>query len=137
MDPTLICHVCGLEWPPAFSDPDPGWRVPVGGAAMWAQVRKRYDTDKVHRAFIAFCDRAGALDYAARRYRRIIDLNGPEDEVAACGLARIQTVAFERLQPRQRRGLFGVVVRWALAGLVLLLVAAGTAWALSALGLLS
>ena len=133
-DPELVCHVCNESWTPVFSDPDMGWRVPQGGPAMWAQVKKRYDRDKVHRAFAEFCKRAGALDYAARRYRRVIDQRGPEDAAAARGLARIQTLAFTKLQPRGKGGRLKTLLKWLLAAVLVLGVAWLTAWALHRLG---
>jgi len=102
---------------------------------MWAQVRKKYDADKVHKAFVQFCHRASALDYAARRYRRIIDQQGPDDEVAARGLARIQNMAFATLQPRPQTSALGTVAKWIGAALLLIGVASGTVWVLSGLGI--
>ncbi len=135
-DPELTCHVCGESWTPVFSDPDAGWRVPVGGPAMWAQVLKRYDADKVHRAFVEFCHRARALDYAARRYRRIIDQRGPEEPGAARGLARLQTLAFSSLRPKGKRSWLVTLLKWLVALGLVAGVALLTAWALKRLGLL-
>ena len=134
-DPELGCPTCGARWTPGLSDPDTGWRVPVGGPAIWVRVQGQYDSEKVHRAFIEFCRAAGALDYAARRYRRVLDSADGQDEVAQASLSRIQAMALAMLQPAERSSRVPEIVKLVIAGAMVLAIGAGTVWVLRALGI--
>lgn len=79
------------------------WRVPRGGAAMWARVLDRWDQEPAHRAFIAFCREAGCLDYAARRYRRRHDTSPEQVERTTWALAEIRDQAMAGLVPVLRK----------------------------------
>ena len=126
--PEIRCTTCSVDWAPGSEDPDPGWRVPVGGPAMWAKVMERYDNERTHGAFVDFCARAGALDYAARRYRRQLDRSGGIDETADAALKRIQALAVAALAPgRPAAPKRPAIITAAIALFLALAVAAATA----------
>ena len=129
----VACPICEARWAPGTGDPDPGWRVPVGGPDIWAQALVRYDQRRIHEGFVTFCQRANALDYAARRYRRVLERAGNQDLAAERALERIQVLAMATLkttatQPRRELSL--------LVALVLALgLALVTTWLVEGLGL--
>lgn len=125
--PEVRCTTCGVDWAPGPVDPDRAWRVPPGAPALWARVLRRYPSEQVHRAFIEFCGRAGALDYAARRYRQALDRSGGTDGQAAASLLQIEALAAATLTPARRTGRRPVLLLAAVALLLALGVGAATA----------
>lgn len=94
---------------------------------MWAKVMERYDNERAHNAFVEFCANAGALDYAARRYRRALDRSGGIDEQASDGLERIRGLAVASMATRRPAAKRPAIVSAAIALFFALAVAAATA----------
>ncbi len=132
--PEVRCTTCAVDWAPGRDDPDPGWRVPAGGPAMWAKVMERYDSERAHGAFVDFCARAGALDYAARRYRRALDRSAGADILAKEALDRIQGLAVATLAPGRPAPKRPIIITAAIALFLSLAVAAATALLVGRLG---
>ncbi len=101
--PEVTCTTCAVEWAPGPDDPDLAWRVPTGGPALWAKVLQRYGQEPRHRAFVEFCARSGARDYAARRYRRALERSGGRDLQAVEALHRLEGLAVATMTPRRRQ----------------------------------
>ena len=99
--PEVTCTTCAVEWAPGADDPDPAWRVPTGGPALWAKVLQRYDQEQRHQAFVDFCARSGSRDYAARRYRRALERSGGRDQQAVDALDRLEGLAVATMTPRR------------------------------------
>ena len=101
---------------------------------MWAKVMQKYDSDRTHDAFVSFCAQAGALNYAARRYRRALDRSAGADERAAQRLDRIQELAVSRMSPGRTRPKNPVMLNIMIALLLTLVALAFTAIVVGRLG---
>ena len=92
-DAEVCCPTCAGRWFPGNSDPHAGWRVPAGGPSRWAQVLARYEDGEAHHEFMGFCHQARALEYAARRYRRVLARSDGDEQRAREGLLRLSALA--------------------------------------------
>jgi hypothetical protein len=135
--PEVTCTTCAVEWAPGPDDPDPAWRVPAGGPALWAKVLRRYDQEPRHRSFVEFCARSGARGYAARRYRRALERSGGRDLQAIEALDRLEGLAVDAMTPRRREQGPEGTLKVVLAVLITLALLAAVALLMVRLGSLS
>lgn len=119
------CRRCGLiiaRWKPDSVSAEPVLGDAREAAELWKQVEASWSDGALHEAFIDHCRKAGALAYAAARYRQSSSRPGAADRLAQVRVvAEHSLAAVPRAAPVKRSNVRTVALAAVVAILLVLI----------------